>query len=179
MIKHELHIVSIFIAFYFLVFSCNKTVQRVENEKESETAETLVEVNRILIKKDQQKIQGFIERMNWDMKETDTGLWYEILEQGEGDSIETNNQITMEYKVSLLDGTECYNSNESGNKTFVVGYGNIESGLEQGVLLLKNKSRARFIIPPHLAHGLTGDGNRIPARAILIYEVFIVSLSNS
>ena len=36
--------------------------------------------------------------------------------------------------------------------------------------------KARFIMPPHLAHGLLGDNHKIPARAIIIYEVELIKL---
>ena len=42
--------------------------------------------------------------------------------------------------------------------------------------MLKKGSKARFILPPHLAHGLIGDENRIPARAIIIYDIEVLSI---
>jgi FKBP-type peptidyl-prolyl cis-trans isomerase len=79
--------------------------------------------------------------------------------------------------VSLLDGTECYNSDREGPKIFTIGRGGVESGLEEGILLMKEGSRAKFIMPPYLAHGLPGDGKRIPARAIIVYDVELISLN--
>ena len=38
--------------------------------------------------------------------------------------------------------------------------------------------KARFIIPPHLAYGLLGDENRIPARSIIIYQVELVDVKS-
>jgi FKBP-type peptidyl-prolyl cis-trans isomerase FkpA len=155
-------------------------------EKKNETpafnkklsGEKLLEVNRILIKKDQQKIKGYISRKGWEMTETETGLWYEVLEKGTSLNAKVGMLATINYTLSLLDGKTCYSSDELGPKTFLIGKGNVESGLEQGILLLSEGSKARFILPPHLAYGLPGDGNCIPARAILLYEIELVSLSN-
>ena len=61
--------------------------------------------------------------------------------------------------------------------SFKVGFGGVESGLEEGVLLLRTGDKARFIMPPHLAHGLIGDGDCIPMRAIIIYDVELVRVS--
>ena len=63
------------------------------------------------------------------------------------------------------------------SKQFRIGQGGVESGLEEGVLLLLHEGdKATFIMPPHLAHGLPGDGNRIPARSIIVYEVELVKV---
>jgi FKBP-type peptidyl-prolyl cis-trans isomerase len=50
--------------------------------------------------------------------------------------------------------------------------------LEEGILLLKKGSKATFIMPPHLAHGLLGDDDRIPSRAILRYEIEVIDVKN-
>ena len=54
--------------------------------------------------------------------------------------------------------------------------GGVESGLEEGILLMKTGGKAKFILPPHLAYGLPGDGKKIPARAILVYDVELLSI---
>ena len=83
---------------------------------------------------------------------------------------------TINYSISLLDGTECYNSDDSGPRQFKIGQGGVESGLEEGILFMHEGDKARFIMPPHLAHGLLGDNHKIPARAIIIYEVELIKL---
>lgn len=138
--------------------------------------EQMIEANRALIKKDRQKIAGFVTRNGWNMTETDLGLWYEILEIGQGDSAREGMVANFNFTLSLLDGTVCYSSSTDGVKSFLIGKGNVEPGLEKGILYLKEGSKARFIMPPYLAHGLPGDGNKIPARATIIYEIELLSL---
>lgn len=173
-IKRIVNIMLIFLVF----ISCNKSKQNYSNKSSGNNQEKLIEVNRILVKKDRQKIIGFIKRKGWSMTESDVGFWYEILEPGNGDSAKTGMIANLDYKLSLLDGTECYNSNSDGRKSFLIGKGNVEAGLEYGILYLREGSKARFIFPPYLAHGLPGDGERIPARAIIIYEIELISLTN-
>lgn len=162
----------------FTIASCNK---KGKDERKyvspAETQENMIKANRVLVKKDRQRIAGTVERNGWDMAETETGMWFEVLSEGSGDSIVEGNKVSLNYTLSLLDGRECYSSDESGPKIFTVGRGGVESGLEQGILLCKANSKVRLILPPHLAHGLTGDGERIPARAILIYEIEVINLS--
>lgn len=162
-----------------IAIACRSKSENENEIKKQITNEDLIEINRALIKKDRQRISAHISRMGWDMQESETGLWYEIIENGEGDTVRNGNKIKLEYSLMLMDGAVCYSSKKSGPKEFVVGKGNVESGLEQAVLYLKKGSKARFILPPYLAHGLTGDGNKIPARAIIIYEVKLISLSKS
>lgn len=148
-----------------------------EQVPQKNTNDKLIEINRILIQKDQKKIKDFIELKGWKMTKTKTGLWYEILKPGRGDSAKQGHIAKINYECSLLDGTVCYSSNTEGPKTFLIGKGNIETGLEEGILYLREESKARFILPPYLAHGLPGDGKKIPARAIILYEIELLSLN--
>lgn len=163
---------------FFMYASCNNSKQSYNDNSSENNKEKLIEVNRILVKKDRQKIARFIKRKGWNMTETDVGLWYEILKAGEGDSAKTGMIVNYDYKISLLDGTPCYDSETDGRKSFLIGKGNVEAGLEYGILYLREGSKARFILPPYLAHGLPGDEERIPARAIIIYEIELISLTN-
>jgi len=164
------------VLFALCLISC-RNQNTVDRQKEHNTTkDELIEVNRILVIKDQQRIKGYLERNNIKMQQTKTGLWYLIVEQGEGPKAESGKRATINYRIGLLDGTECYNSKEDGPKSFVIGRGGVESGLEEGILLMNEGGKANFILPPYLAHGLPGDGNRIPARAIIIYDVELVSI---
>lgn len=166
--------------FYFFLISCSGTGEETsESRKNSQVQkEDLVRANRFLAGKDMELIKAYINRRNWDVKFSETGLGYQIYESGSGKKIERGKTITMEYSLSLLDGRICYSSDADGPKSFRVGQGGMEAGLEEGVLMLREGDKARLIMPPFLAHGLTGDQNRIPPRAVLIYEVEITNVSD-
>jgi FKBP-type peptidyl-prolyl cis-trans isomerase FkpA len=161
-----------------IISGCRKQNNAVSDEDYRKTKEALIGANRILVRKDAEKIKAYIHRHNWNMKQTTSGLWYMILNEGQGKASQTGKVITIDYSVDLLDGTHCYSSDSLGPKKFRIGQGGIESGLEEGVLLLKEGEKARFIMPPHLAHGLTGDGNRIPARSVIIYEIAVIKIED-
>ncbi len=160
------------------LFSCRQEHRNLTKENYRETKKSLIEINRLLVKKDSAKIADYIKSRNWNMIETKTGLWYMIYENGAGKKSEEGLYATINYNVALLDGTRCYSSDSLGPKRFKIGRGSVESGLEEGVLLLKEGDKARFILPPHLAHGLVGDDNRIPARSIIVYDIELLSLNN-
>jgi FKBP-type peptidyl-prolyl cis-trans isomerase len=132
------------------------------------------ELNRYLILKDKERIQNYIERKGLQMIESPTGLWFQIIEEGEGRNLTDNSKISMEYDCSLLDGTECYSSEKTGPKELILGRSEMEPGLNEGLRILKPGAEAIFILPPYLAYGLPGDGKMIPPRSIIVYKVNIL-----
>ena len=164
--------------FIIIFFSCNSEHEKSkdDNNKVKYSKKSLEKINQLLVEKDIEIIKNYIERRGWDMEMTETGLWYMIYQDGYGDLIDEDDFITLHYKIWLMDGTLCYSSDSLGPKSFIVGKGGVESGLEEGVLLLKNGYKARFIMPPHLAHGLIGDNEKIPARATIVYDVEIIDV---
>jgi FKBP-type peptidyl-prolyl cis-trans isomerase len=133
----------------------------------------MADLNRYLVQKDRERIQNFIERKKLSMTETKTGLWYQILKDGEGETFSEKDPVIMEYECSLLDGTQCYSSREAGPRELILGRSEMEAGLNEGLRLLKPGSEAIFIIPPFLAYGLIGDRKMIPPRAVLVYNVSV------
>jgi FKBP-type peptidyl-prolyl cis-trans isomerase FkpA len=133
----------------------------------------MADLNRYMVRKDRERIQNYIERKNLRMTETKTGLWYQVLKEGEGETFTEKDKIIMEYECSLLDGTRCYSSKDQGPKELVLGRSEIEAGLNEGLRLLKPGAEAIFIIPPFLAYGLIGDRKSIPPRSVLVYNVSV------
>jgi FKBP-type peptidyl-prolyl cis-trans isomerase len=131
----------------------------------------MADLNRYMVRKDRERIQNYIERKHLRMAETKTGLWYQILKDGEGETFREKDKIIMDYDFSLLDGTKCYSSKDLGPKELILGQSEVEAGLSEGLRLLKPGSEAIFIIPPFLGYGLIGDRKSIPPRAILVYNV--------
>jgi len=171
---------SFLILILFFVFSCRRynTQQPVQDtsEFERQKQEILMRVNQQLVEEDAREIETYAKRKGWQMKTTESGLWYMIYHHGQGEKAATGKIATLEYTLSLLDSTLCYSSELLGQKEFRLGQGGVEAGLEEGVLLMRVGDKACMFMPPHLAHGLTGDGICIPRRAIILYDVELVSL---
>lgn len=167
---------SIILIFIIIFFSCNREKEGDNKTVIKHSKESLEEVNKLLVDKDAELIKSYVDRRGWRMEVTKSGLWYMIYQDGSGPLIKKGDYITFNYEVWLLNGTLCYSSEELDAKSFMVGKGGVESGLEEGVLMLKLGSKARFILPPHLAHGLIGDENRIPARATIVYDIEILKI---
>ena len=155
----------------FLVMCNNKNNSRQEGARPG--MDEMADLNRYFVQKDRERIQNYIERKNITMSESPTGLWYQLLKEGEGSFFKDGEKIVMDYTCSLLDGTECYTSKDSGPREIVLGRSELEAGLNEGLRLLKPGGEAIFILPPFLSFGLIGDGKKIPPRAIVVYNVNI------
>ncbi|MDR3095097.1 MAG: FKBP-type peptidyl-prolyl cis-trans isomerase [Bacteroidales bacterium] len=156
-----------------------QTPDEPSTNRQHQHAEALIRANQVLIEKDFQEIKAFASQNGWKMQTTQSGLWYEIYHHGTGEQAATGKLAEIAYTLSLPDSihTVCYSSAQLGNKTFLIGQGGVETGLEEGILLMHTGDKARFVLPPHLAHGLTGDGDCIPRRAIIVYEVELLKLN--
>ena len=167
---------SLLLMLVFL-FSCTQKRTYRTDEEVAHFKEPLIKINKYLVRKDAQRIADYVNRHKWDMKISKTGLWYMIYEKGDGKKSKINKIATIKYTISLLDGTLCYTSDSLGVKQFRIGQGGVESGLEEGILLMSEGDKAKFIMPPHLAHGLVGDEKKIPRRATIVYDVQLIALS--
>lgn len=141
------------------------------DQQMKELQEPLMRVNRNLTEQDKMRIEKYIQRKGWKMNETETGLYYEILETGQGDSIRTKELVSYKYVIYQLGGDTLYTDKKDGIRDFYVDQSNTEEGLNQAVQLMTRGTKARLILSPHLAFGLRGDDQAVPARAILVYEL--------
>ena len=133
------------------------------------TPEQMVEINRELVIREQERISSYLDRKEIDATLSDRGVWYSILNPADGPTLAEGDRVSLEYTCSLLDGTLCYDSSVDGEMEVVVGRSDIPSGLDSGLRLLARGSEALLIIPSNLAYGLVGDGKRIPSRSALVY----------
>jgi len=145
-------------------------------DKKTDNTEKLIRVNKYMVTSDSLAIVAYAKRHNWNLSVTPSGLWYEIVKKGNGKQAQKEMKVKMAYLTELLDGTRCYSSDSLGLKEFRIGHGGVEAGLEQAALLLTEGDSARFILPPYLAYGLAGDGNKIGKRECLVYIVSVQQL---
>jgi FKBP-type peptidyl-prolyl cis-trans isomerase len=158
-----------------VTLSCNSGQEKTGRQPGPGKKE-LAELNRYMVQKDRERIENYIARKDLQMIETQSGLWYMIKSEGNGNYFTDNDKVVIEYECTLLDGTYCYSSKDSGPKEVILGRTKIETGLDQGMRMLKQGGEAIFIIPPFLAFGLTGDGKKIPSRAVIIYNITSVRI---
>ncbi len=165
-------------ALSILFTACRPETQVPSNRvaKERQMSNELIKINHYVVKRNQELITNFVRRTGWDMHTTGTGLWYMITVHGQGPEVKNGEVVVLSYRILLLDGEVIDSASAAHPKSFVVGHGGVEAGLEEGVKLLHQGDSARLILPPHLAHGNFGDSEKIPPLAILIYELKVLAV---
>ena len=160
----------------FWVLACGTDPNTPPPQSQNELREPLIHANKARLKMENLKINKYTARHNLEMEVTGTGLRYLVYEKGDGPQPAKGQTAIINYVVSLMDGTVCYRSETDGTRGFEIGKAEIEKGLDEGILLLGVGDKAKFILPSHLAHGLAGDGNKIPSHAVLIYDVTLIDI---
>jgi FKBP-type peptidyl-prolyl cis-trans isomerase len=158
-----------------LLASCGNQPDQ-ERQQPVITRDTIIKYNREAARSEDEEIGDFIRRYGWEMTKTPTGLRYMIYHHGNGPKAIKGKTAVLKYTLKLLNGTLVYSSDKDGVKEFRIGYGGVESGLEEGILLLNVGDKVKFIVPSHLAFGLLGDQNKIPPGASLVYDIELLKL---
>ena len=118
-----------------------------------------------------------LDKLASGFKKTESGLRYQIIQEGSGVKAEKGKNVTVHYKGQLSDGTvfdSSYKRNEPID--FPLGVGQVISGWDEGIQLLKVGDKARFVIPSHLGYGSRGAGGVIPPDATLIFDVELMNV---
>jgi FKBP-type peptidyl-prolyl cis-trans isomerase FkpA len=167
------------VLFFLLILqaSCREQPQPAQSTRHlGMLGDSLVNYNRGIVLTEDQQIEDFISRYGWKMEKSTTGLRYMFIKHGSGTKAGKGKIAKLSYTLRFLTGDVCYSSDKDGPKEFRIGFGNVESGLEEGILLMRVGDRVKFIVPSHLAFGLLGDQNKIPQHATLVYDIELVMI---
>jgi len=106
---------------------------------------------------------------------TSTGLQYEILEVGDGNSPTAEDTVEVHYRGTLLDGTE-FDSSYARGQTVNFGVTQVIAGWTEALQLMSTGAKWKLFIPSGLAYGPGGAGGMIGPNATLIFEVELISI---
>jgi FKBP-type peptidyl-prolyl cis-trans isomerase FkpA len=108
---------------------------------------------------------------------TKSGLKYVELKEGTGDEAKAGQVVEVHYTGWLKDGTK-FDSSKDRNESFKfpLGAGRVIKGWDEGVAGMKVGGKRKLIIPPDLAYGKRGAGNKIPPDAELTFEVELLGI---
>ena len=106
---------------------------------------------------------------------TESGLQYEIMEEGTGVSPLATDTVKVDYVGTLIDGTEFDSSIETGEPAKFAVNGVIP-GWTEALQLMKEGSKWRLFIPSELAYGPRQRSEVIKANSTLIFEVELIDI---
>ncbi len=106
-----------------------------------------------------------------------SGLEFEDLIVGEGDTAAAGQQVTVHYTGWLTDGKK-FDSSKDRRDPFVfsLGQGSVIKGWDEGVQGMKVGGTRKLTIPPALGYGHRGAGGVIPPNATLVFEVELLGV---
>jgi len=105
-----------------------------------------------------------------DVKTTASGLQYKVIKDGTGAQPKGTDMVTVNYRGTLIDGTEFDSSYKRGQPaTFPVN--GVIKGWSEALQLMKQGSKYQLFIPSNLAYGERAMGPDIGPNATLIFEV--------
>jgi peptidylprolyl isomerase len=108
---------------------------------------------------------------------TDSGLYYRMDTVGSGPRPSKGQNVKVHYTGMLTDGSIFDSSVQRGTPIAIaIGVGQVIEGWDEGIMLLNEGSKARFVIPSHLGYGSRGAGGVIPPNATLIFDVELVKV---
>ncbi|MFN2542656.1 MAG: FKBP-type peptidyl-prolyl cis-trans isomerase [Chthoniobacterales bacterium] len=104
------------------------------------------------------------------VKTTASGLQYKVIKEGNGPQPKETDVVTVNYRGTLIDGTEFDSSYKRGQPaTFPLN--GVIKGWTEGLQLMKAGGKSQFFIPANLAYGERQMGPDIGPDATLIFEV--------
>lgn len=111
-----------------------------------------------------------------DVTETDTGLLYRVIEEGDGEIPDRDSRVRAHYTGRLVNGGIFDNTRESGDAA-EFPLNNVIAGFAEGIMLMQEDAEYELVLPPDLAYDDTPPyGSGIPPGAVLIFEVELLEI---
>jgi FKBP-type peptidyl-prolyl cis-trans isomerase FklB len=109
------------------------------------------------------------------VKTTASGLQYKVEKEGTGPQPKATDMVTVQYRGTLIDGTEFDSSYKRGQPaTFPLN--GVIKGWTEGLQLMKQGGKYQFFVPSNLAYGERSVGPDIAANATLIFDVELLDV---
>jgi FKBP-type peptidyl-prolyl cis-trans isomerase len=109
-----------------------------------------------------------------DVVTTASGLQYHVISPGDGASPKSTDEVTVNYKGTLLDGTEFDSSYKRGQPASFPVNGVIP-GWQEALVLMKPGAKWELFIPPNLAYDVNSPPT-IPPGSLLKFEVELIKV---
>ena len=108
------------------------------------------------------------------VKSLESGLQYEVIESGAGESPDENDTVEVHYTGTLING-EVFDSSVDRNETTTFAVNGVIKGWTEALLLMTVGDKWKLFIPSELAYGETGN-NSIGPNETLIFDVELINI---
>jgi peptidylprolyl isomerase len=111
------------------------------------------------------------------MTQTASGLRYEDVQEGTGETAQKGHHVVVHYTGTLENGSKFDSSRDRGKPfEFALGTGTVIRGWDEGVAGMKIGGRRTLVIPSELGYGARGAGGVIPPNATLVFDVELLEV---
>lgn len=110
-----------------------------------------------------------------EVKVTESGLQYEVLEATIGQKPKATDKVKVHYEGTLIDGT-VFDSSYRRGEAISFGLNQVIAGWTEGLQLMSIGSKYKLYIPYQLAYGERGAGQSIPPYSALIFTVELLGI---
>ena len=117
------------------------------------------------------QIETYLKKNNIECQRSSSGLYYNIINEGEGRTIQFKDVVSFKYTGKLLDGTTF----DKKTKPIEYKVEQLIGAWKEIMLELKEGGEAYLISPPQLGYG-THDLDDIPPNSILIFEIEVIEV---
>ena len=131
-----------------------------------------------IVEKNKQEGEAFLAKNKGEkgVKTTTSGLQYKVITAGKGKQPKPEDTVTVNYRGTLVDGTE-FDSSYKRNQPATFPVKGVIPGWTEALPLMKEGSKWMLYIPANLAYGERNAGQLIGPNSTLIFEVELVSIS--
>jgi FKBP-type peptidyl-prolyl cis-trans isomerase len=139
----------------------------------------LTEKRRALSEKNRAEGEAFLEKNKNQpgVVALPSGLQYKVIQEGQGDHPKATDLVSVQYRGTLIDGTEFDSSYQRGQPASF-NLSNVIPAWTEGVQLMKPGAKYQLFAPSTLAYGERGSGPRIGPNATLIFEIELISFTS-
>ncbi len=109
-----------------------------------------------------------------DVVTTPSGLQYKVLTKGEGEIPTATQRVKVNYRGTLIDGTE-FDSSYKRNQPATFGCNQVIKGWTEALTMMPVGSKWELYIPQELGYGERESG-KIPPFSTLIFEVELLEI---
>lgn len=144
----------------------NKIIGEYFNKKQDAKNQRLAIDSKIFLEQNKQK-EGVMT--------TESGLQYLILSEGRGNNPTLNDNVTVHYHGTLIDGT-IFDSSVDRKQPATFPLNGVIPGWQEALQMMSVGSKWKIFIPSELAYGESGAG-AIGPNSTLIFEVELLSIN--